>query len=270
MAIIDHLGISVLDLARSTAQFDAVLQALGFVRTDADGSVAWWREGEPELILFPVREGAEPDPHRHGRAGWQHLAFAVDTPAEVDRLHAIATSAGWSVVRDPKHYPRFNDRYYASFVEDASGVRVEFMYNPQPDPTPPAPPAGTLHHVELRTRDLAAATATWGWLLHELGYALFQEWPDGRRRLRGDTYVVLETAPEDGAHDRRMPGLSHLAFHAGSRDEVDRLWQLAPHHGWARLYEDRHPYAGGAGHYAAFLENEERFKVELVAPEAVE
>ena len=26
--------------------------------------------------------------------------------------------------------PRFNDRYYSSFVEDDNGIRFEFMHNP--------------------------------------------------------------------------------------------------------------------------------------------
>ena len=38
--------------------------------------------------------------------------------------------AGWTAVRDPKLYPRFSERYYASFVEDDSGIRIEFMHNP--------------------------------------------------------------------------------------------------------------------------------------------
>ncbi|WP_414171330.1 hypothetical protein [Clavibacter tessellarius] len=59
--------------------------------------------------------------------------------------------------------------------------------------------------------------------------------------------------------------LSHLAFHAGSAADVDRLWDAAPAHGWSRLYADRHPFAGGSDHRAAFLEDAERFKVELVA-----
>ncbi|WP_438352523.1 VOC family protein [Microbacterium sp. CJ88] len=129
MLVFDHLGITVIDLARGIAQFDPVMTALGFARQDADGSVSWWREGEPELILFPARE-AENGAHRHGTVGWQHLAFALASRAEVDRLHEIAVSAGWSAVRDPKPYPRFNDRYYASFVEDDSGIRIEFMHNP--------------------------------------------------------------------------------------------------------------------------------------------
>jgi catechol 2,3-dioxygenase-like lactoylglutathione lyase family enzyme len=129
MTVFDHLGITIDDLPRAIAQFDPVMQALGFARQDADASVAWQREKEPELILFPAREPGT-GPHRHGHVGWQHLAFDIDSPEEVDRLHAIALAAGWSAVREPKPYPRFNDRYYASFVEDENGIRLEFMYNP--------------------------------------------------------------------------------------------------------------------------------------------
>ncbi|AZS44392.1 hypothetical protein BWL13_01980 [Microbacterium oleivorans] len=128
MALFDHIGISVRDLATSTAQFDPVMTMLGCTREDADGSVSWYR-GEEELILYPARDEESP-PHRTGRVGWQHLAFAVDSREDVDRLHDAAIEAGWTAVRDPKPYPRFSDRYYASFVEDDNGVRLEFMFNP--------------------------------------------------------------------------------------------------------------------------------------------
>ncbi|BDZ54158.1 VOC family protein [Agromyces marinus] len=128
MHLFDHLGISVDDLPRAVARFDPVMQALGCTREDEDGSVAWHR-GEEQLILFPTREPGS-GPHRHGRVGWQHLAFAVDSREEVDRLHEVAMDAGWTAVREPKLYPRFNDRYYASFVEDDNGIRLEFMHNP--------------------------------------------------------------------------------------------------------------------------------------------
>jgi hypothetical protein len=32
------------------------------------------------------------------------------------------------------------------------------------------------------------------------------------------------------------------------------------------MFADRHPYAGGNQHYAAYLENDEGFEVEVVAP----
>jgi catechol 2,3-dioxygenase-like lactoylglutathione lyase family enzyme len=127
MARLDHLGITIEDLPHSIAQFDPVLTALGFTRQDAEGSVSWYAEGQPDLILFPARE-PNSGPHRHGRVGWQHLAFVVESRAEVDRVHAVALAAGWSTVRDPKEYPRFSREYYAAFVEDDNGIRLEFMH----------------------------------------------------------------------------------------------------------------------------------------------
>lgn len=127
MPLFDHIGVSVKDVPRAVVQFDPILTALGLQRSDGGNGASWWAEGEKEFIVLPTREAGE---HRHGRAGWQHLAFAVDSRDEVDRLHRIAVDAGWTVVREPKLYPRFSDRYYASFVEDDNGIRLEFMHNP--------------------------------------------------------------------------------------------------------------------------------------------
>lgn len=133
MPVFDHLGITVDDLALGIRQFDPIMQALGFTREDADNGVSWHTGNETELILFPAREEGT-GPHVHGRVGWQHLAFAVDSRDEVDRLHAIALEAGWTAVRAPKLYPRFNEGYYAAFVESTDGIRIEFMFKP-PRPT---------------------------------------------------------------------------------------------------------------------------------------
>lgn len=129
MPLVDHIAITVEDLPRAIAQFDPVLTTLGMRRCDSAGSAAWFTPGETEIILYPARE-ARIGPHRHGRVGWQHLAFATDSRQDVDRLHSVAVAAGWTVVREPRLYPRFGERYYAAFAEDANGIRVEFMHNP--------------------------------------------------------------------------------------------------------------------------------------------
>jgi catechol 2,3-dioxygenase-like lactoylglutathione lyase family enzyme len=126
MPFFDHLGISTADLPRGIRQWHPILAALGFERSDAENSVAWYREGDPEFIIYGARE-PDSGPHHHGRVGWQHLALTLESRAEVDRLHGIAREAGWTVVREPKEYPRFSHHYYASFVEDADGIRLEFM-----------------------------------------------------------------------------------------------------------------------------------------------
>lgn len=96
-----------------------------------------------------------------------------------------------------------------------------------------------LHNVEIWVADLAAARSEWGWLL-------------------------------SATHDRRAPGVNHLAFWAGTSARVDSLMAAAPDHGWRPLYQDRYPHAGGPDHYAGWLENSAGFKAELVASETAE
>ncbi len=126
---------------------------------------------------------------------------------------------------------------------------------------------GALHHLELWVPELDRAIAQWGWLLTELGYLPFQDWPAGRSWRLGASYLVVERSPDlaGGAHDRCRPGLNHLAFHAGGRARVDELVVAGPVHGWSLLFADRHPHAGGPDHYAAYLANTDGFEVELVA-----
>jgi catechol 2,3-dioxygenase-like lactoylglutathione lyase family enzyme len=127
----------------------------------------------------------------------------------------------------------------------------------------------TLHHVELWVPDFGRAATSWGWLLEDLGYTVHQDWPNGRSWRLGPTYLVVEQSPALTAdrHERCRPGLNHLAFHVPSRSDLDRLTAQAPAHGWTLLFPEAHPHAGGPEHTAAYLENQDGFEVELVAPE---
>ncbi|WIX78134.1 GNAT family N-acetyltransferase [Amycolatopsis carbonis] len=126
---------------------------------------------------------------------------------------------------------------------------------------------GRPHHIELWVPDLARAERSWGWLLGRLGWREFQRWPDGVTWRLGPTYLVVEASPAmaAGPHERLRPGLNHLALHVATRAEVEEFAQGGP--GWRPLFADRFPYAGGKPHYAAYLENEDGFEVELVALE---
>jgi probable phosphoglycerate mutase len=131
----------------------------------------------------------------------------------------------------------------------------------------PRVPTGTLHHVEIWVQDLEAARSSMGWLFERLGFLPKDTWRTGASWAGNGTYLVLETGSDvlPGPHERRRPGVNHLAFNAGTRAEVDLLARRAGSHGWTLLFADKHPYAGGQDHYAAYLENAEGFEVELVA-----
>ncbi|MER5384365.1 VOC family protein [Streptomyces sp. NPDC002688] len=123
-----------------------------------------------------------------------------------------------------------------------------------------------LHHIELWVPDLGRAVRSWGWLLERLGYVPYQDWPDGRSWRLGDTYLVFEQSPAltGDRHDRLRPGLNHLAFRIERRAELDTLVEEAPGFGWTLLFPERHPYAGGPEHCAAYLENTDGFEAEIV------
>ncbi len=123
------------------------------------------------------------------------------------------------------------------------------------------------HHVEIWVADLEAAKEEWGWLLQRLGFVRKSEWHEGQSWAVGDAYLTFTTSPNlsGSAHDRRRPGVNHIAFHGGSAREVDETMELAQQHGWRPLYHERYPQAGGLDHYAGWVENSEGFKVEIVA-----
>lgn len=126
---------------------------------------------------------------------------------------------------------------------------------------------GMLHHIEIYVGDLERSIAFWGWFLDRLGYRLYQEWDEGSSWLLGDTYLVFVQAPLlEGGFDRRHIGLNHLAFHVADRAEVDELVGVLEDRGVRLLYQERHPHAGGPDHYAAFFEDPDGLKVEVVAP----
>lgn len=126
---------------------------------------------------------------------------------------------------------------------------------------------GDLHHVELWVADLERSTRTLGWLLERLGWTQERRWARGASWRLGQVYVVLDSGVDvvGSQHDRRRPGLNHLAFHVGPPADVEELVAEAERHGWRLMFADAHPFAGGAEHYAAYLEDEDGFEVELVA-----
>ncbi|WP_313813987.1 VOC family protein [Glutamicibacter sp.] len=124
-----------------------------------------------------------------------------------------------------------------------------------------------LHHLELWVADLGASRSSLGWLLLQLGFEIESTWPSGISYRHGEFYIVLESGSDvlKGQHERCRPGLNHLAFQAGSEQDVDRLTKRALAHGFELMFTQEHPHAGGPQHYAAYLEDASGFEVELVA-----
>ncbi|MFJ2551640.1 VOC family protein [Microbacterium sp. NPDC087591] len=123
------------------------------------------------------------------------------------------------------------------------------------------------HHVEIWVADLERALAEWGWLLEQVGFTRESQWAEGQSWEAGGAYLTVTTSPNlsGSIHERRSPGVNHLAFTGGAAERVDAIMDAAPEHGWHPLYQHRYPHAGGPDHYAGWLENSDGFKAEIVA-----
>lgn len=121
-----------------------------------------------------------------------------------------------------------------------------------------------VHHLDLWVQDAGRAADEWGWLLEELDWEI--DLPGTSWRHPDGTYLFLERSPDllDEPHERRRPGLNHLAVTVADRARLDRVRAESTAHGWHELFADRYPHAGGEQHTALYLENSEGFEVEVV------
>ena len=119
--MLHHISFAVSDLHRSGAFYDAALSALGYVRVWADETaIGYGRRGSGDQFAIKARgdETAVPGP------GF-HLAFAAQTREAVDAFHRAALAHGGTDNGPPALRPHYGPQYYAAFVLDPDGYRVE-------------------------------------------------------------------------------------------------------------------------------------------------
>jgi len=121
--MIDHTGISVSDFAQSKAFYVKALAPIGYaLLMEIPASVT----GRSDVAGF----GVAPKPDFWIAAGAPnvppiHIAFRVDTRAQVDAFHAAAIAAGGRDNGAPGLRPHYHPDYYGAFVLDADGHNIE-------------------------------------------------------------------------------------------------------------------------------------------------
>ena len=123
-----------------------------------------------------------------------------------------------------------------------------------------------LHHVEIYVSNLEKSIDFWGWFLKQLGYKKFQKWSEGISWKKGRTYIVFVQTKKkyiNVPYHRCRVGLNHLAFHAQSKKDVDKMTENLKKRNIKILYIDKHPHAGGSKYYGVFFEDPDRIKIEF-------
>ncbi|CAN5725699.1 VOC family protein [soil metagenome] len=122
--MLGHLSFGVADLERAAAFYDAILAPLGCVRvwSHANGAGFGAPGGGDKLALFP--QGRPITPPGPGF----HLAFDAPDRAAVDAFHAAALALGGADRGAPGLRPHYGATYYAAFITDLDGYRLEAVH----------------------------------------------------------------------------------------------------------------------------------------------
>jgi catechol 2,3-dioxygenase-like lactoylglutathione lyase family enzyme len=118
--MIDHVSVGVSDLAASTRFYENVLGPLGYAKLEARPATVGFGKKYPEFWLN-LRAGMP----ALGAADGSHVCLRAASPAVVDAFHAAALAAGGTSDGAPGLRPHRTGGYYAAFIRDPDGNRVE-------------------------------------------------------------------------------------------------------------------------------------------------
>jgi catechol 2,3-dioxygenase-like lactoylglutathione lyase family enzyme len=129
--MLDHISLGVTDLERGRRFYDAVLRPLGIVRIvdfQQRGSDYGAMAGSLG-VEFTITAETERMPSRG-----MHLCFRAPDRAAVLAFHAAAIASGGRSDGEPGLRPQYHPDYFAAFVLDPDGHRIEAVCHAPPRP----------------------------------------------------------------------------------------------------------------------------------------
>jgi catechol 2,3-dioxygenase-like lactoylglutathione lyase family enzyme len=118
--VIDHVSVAVTDLAAATRFYESLLATIGIGKLEARPATVGFGKSYPEFWIN-LRASFAPPPPDSGA----HVCFRARSTGLVDAFYAAALAAGGSSDGAPGLRPAHGDGYYAAFVCDPDGNRIE-------------------------------------------------------------------------------------------------------------------------------------------------
>jgi catechol 2,3-dioxygenase-like lactoylglutathione lyase family enzyme len=118
--MIDHVSVAVRDLAAATRFYETVLAPLGHALLVTRAATVGFGKAYPEFWLNHRPAMTAPDADSGA-----HVCLRAASTDAVDAFHAAALQAGGMCDGPPGARPHRTNRYYAAFVRDLDGNRIE-------------------------------------------------------------------------------------------------------------------------------------------------
>ena len=124
MQLLDHVSIGVPDLDAVRPFYDAIMNALGAVKVyDRPAALGYGERcsaaDTQSSCLAVYLDASAIEPNK------RHWCFKAVSRAQVDAFHAAGLAAGGRSDGDPGLRPQYHADYYAAFLIDPAGNRVE-------------------------------------------------------------------------------------------------------------------------------------------------
>ena len=126
--MIDHISIGVSDLERSARFYELTLAPLSLARLVTRPATVGFGKRYPEFWIN-LRPGMTPVAPESGC----HVCLRAKSESEIDAFHEAALNAGGSCAGPPGLRPHDRVRYYAAFIRDFDGNRIEAVTFPAED-----------------------------------------------------------------------------------------------------------------------------------------
>lgn len=135
--IIDHIQVTVKDLAVAEPFYDKLMPILGFDlsrkgkgRVEAhDFDVVEYFHPRLIFAINSPRQAFKDDTvHRRKPGALHHLAFKAGSQQEVDEAYLKIKETGAHIVEPPRFYPQHGEAYYALFFKDPCGIKYEIVF----------------------------------------------------------------------------------------------------------------------------------------------
>jgi catechol 2,3-dioxygenase-like lactoylglutathione lyase family enzyme len=118
--MLDHVSIGVRDLRAAKRFYDAALQPLGYTCQSDSAELLGYGGAD---IAFWINAADRPVPPNE--TSGLHFCFAAPSRDSVDAFHAAALRVGGTDNGAPGPRPDYGPGYYAAFVIDPDGYRIE-------------------------------------------------------------------------------------------------------------------------------------------------
>jgi catechol 2,3-dioxygenase-like lactoylglutathione lyase family enzyme len=120
--MLHHISLGTSDLGRARAFYDPVMKELGLHRTlDVEEAVGYGAG----ITVFSLNLPADGNPATVGNG--THVAFELEKRAGVDAFFQAALANGGKSDGAPGLRPEYDAHYYAAFVRDPDGNKIEAL-----------------------------------------------------------------------------------------------------------------------------------------------